>query len=150
MVACRLTETTRSAGEHVWYHSAMHYDDDTAFQRAIRANPADTTLKLVYADWLQEHDDLRAEFVRLQVELHTTRTPGELRESPNRALPPVSGKKRRLECSDTNQRKAPATCGRSLITTRVTTADSLCPWQWPVQSTPQHRSNSHGHPISVP
>jgi uncharacterized protein (TIGR02996 family) len=52
----------------------MQSDDDTAFQRAILANPADTTLKLVYADWLQEHDDPRAEFVRLQVELHTART----------------------------------------------------------------------------
>jgi uncharacterized protein (TIGR02996 family) len=52
----------------------MQYDDDIAFQRAILANPADATLKLVYADWLQERDDPRAEFVRLQVELHTTRT----------------------------------------------------------------------------
>jgi uncharacterized protein (TIGR02996 family) len=49
----------------------MRYEDDTAFQRAILANPADTTLKLVYADWLQERADLRAEFVRLQVQLHT-------------------------------------------------------------------------------
>jgi uncharacterized protein (TIGR02996 family) len=45
----------------------VHYDDDAAFQRAILANPADTTLKFVYADWRQERDDLRAEFVRLQV-----------------------------------------------------------------------------------
>jgi uncharacterized protein (TIGR02996 family) len=56
------------------YHTTMQYDDDTAFRRAILANPADTALKLVYADWLQEHDDPRAEFVRLQVELHTTKT----------------------------------------------------------------------------
>jgi uncharacterized protein (TIGR02996 family) len=46
----------------------MHYDDDIAFQRAILANPADTTLKLVYADWLQDRADPRAEFVRAQVE----------------------------------------------------------------------------------
>ncbi|MCI0705285.1 MAG: TIGR02996 domain-containing protein [Planctomycetia bacterium] len=52
----------------------MQYDDDIAFQRAILANPGDTTLKLVYADWLQERDDPRAEYVRLQVQLHTTRT----------------------------------------------------------------------------
>ncbi len=45
----------------------MQYDDDIAFQRAILANPADTTLKLVYADWLQDRADPRAEFVRLQV-----------------------------------------------------------------------------------
>lgn len=50
------------------YHSGMQYDDDIAFQRAIMANPADTTLKLVYADWLQERNDPRAEFVRAQVE----------------------------------------------------------------------------------
>src|SRR5262249_54663243 len=55
-------------------HSTMQHDDDTAFRRAILASPADTTLKLVYADWLQEHDDPRAEFVRLQVALHTTKT----------------------------------------------------------------------------
>jgi uncharacterized protein (TIGR02996 family) len=57
-----------------WYYSTMPYNDDAAFQRAILVNSADVTLKPVYADWLQEHDDLRAEFVRLQVELHTTRT----------------------------------------------------------------------------
>ena len=49
----------------------MQYDDDIAFQRAILANPADTTLKLVYADWLQDRGDPRAEYVRLQVQLHT-------------------------------------------------------------------------------
>lgn len=48
----------------------MPFDDDTAFQRAILADPADTTLKLVDADWLQERDDPRAQFVRLQVEPH--------------------------------------------------------------------------------
>lgn len=52
----------------------MQYEDDIAFQRAILANPSDTTLKLVYADWLQERDDPRAEFVRLQVQLYTTKT----------------------------------------------------------------------------
>jgi uncharacterized protein (TIGR02996 family) len=46
----------------------MQYEDDIAFQRAILANPADATLKLVYADWLQERSDRRAEFVRAQVE----------------------------------------------------------------------------------
>jgi uncharacterized protein (TIGR02996 family) len=50
------------------YDSAMRHDDDIAFQRAILADPADTTLKLVYADWLQDRDDPRAEFVRAQVE----------------------------------------------------------------------------------
>jgi uncharacterized protein (TIGR02996 family) len=50
----------------------MQYDDDIAFQRAILANPTDTTLKLVYADWLQDRADPRAEFVRLKLELDPT------------------------------------------------------------------------------
>jgi uncharacterized protein (TIGR02996 family) len=54
------------------YDPAMQYEDDIAFQRAILASPSDTTLKLVYADWLQERDDPRAEFVRLQVQLYAT------------------------------------------------------------------------------
>lgn len=44
-------------------------DEDIAFQRAILAAPDDTTLKLVYADWLQDRADPRAEFVRRQVKL---------------------------------------------------------------------------------
>lgn len=48
----------------------MRYEpDDIAFQRAVLANPADTTLKLVYADWLQDCGDPRSEFVRRQVQL---------------------------------------------------------------------------------
>jgi uncharacterized protein (TIGR02996 family) len=45
----------------------MQHNDDIAFQRAILANPSETTLKLVYADWLQERSDPRAEFIRAQV-----------------------------------------------------------------------------------
>jgi uncharacterized protein (TIGR02996 family) len=37
---------------------------------AILANPDDDNVRLVYADWLQEHgDDARAEFIRVQIEL---------------------------------------------------------------------------------
>src|SRR5262245_59215233 len=44
------------------------------FLRAIRANPDDDTLRLVFADWLDEHDDpARAEFIRVQVELDPIR-----------------------------------------------------------------------------
>jgi uncharacterized protein (TIGR02996 family) len=40
------------------------------FLRAIRANPADDTARLVYADWLDDHGDAdRAEFIRTQCEL---------------------------------------------------------------------------------
>jgi uncharacterized protein (TIGR02996 family) len=39
------------------------------FIRNIYANPDDIALKLVFADWLEERDDPRAEFIRLQYEL---------------------------------------------------------------------------------
>lgn len=40
--------------------------DEAAFLEAIRANPADDTARLVYADWLDERGDPRAEFIRLR------------------------------------------------------------------------------------
>jgi uncharacterized protein (TIGR02996 family) len=46
--------------------SAPFTDDDKAFLRTILSNPAELTGWLVYADWLDERDDPRAEFVRLQ------------------------------------------------------------------------------------
>jgi uncharacterized protein (TIGR02996 family) len=45
--------------------------DEQAFLSAIMANPDDQTAKLVYADWLQERDDPRAEIVRLKVAVET-------------------------------------------------------------------------------
>lgn len=53
--------------------------EDIAFQRAILAAPDDTTLKLVYADWLQDRADPRAWLVREQArgdQLSTERPPG--------------------------------------------------------------------------
>jgi uncharacterized protein (TIGR02996 family) len=42
----------------------------TAFLRAIAADPADNTTRLVYADWLDEHDERdRAEYIRVQVKM---------------------------------------------------------------------------------
>ena len=41
--------------------------EEQAFLSAIIANPDDQTAKLVYADWLQERGDPRAEIVRLKV-----------------------------------------------------------------------------------
>ena len=46
--------------------------DDLDFLRAVLASPEDDTLRLVYADWLEERDDPRAEFLRLEVALHQT------------------------------------------------------------------------------
>lgn len=36
-----------------------------SFLAAIAANPANETLRLVFADWLEESGDWRSEFVRL-------------------------------------------------------------------------------------
>jgi len=48
----------------------MPTDDQRALWRAIRANPDDDTPRLVYADWLDEHNEpARAEFVRVQCEI---------------------------------------------------------------------------------
>lgn len=44
--------------------------DEQALLRAVLADPADDTPRLVYADWLQDHDQAeRAEFIRVQLEL---------------------------------------------------------------------------------
>ncbi|MBM3981305.1 MAG: TIGR02996 domain-containing protein [Planctomycetes bacterium] len=45
----------------------LHTDDD--FLTAITAQPADRTLRLVYADWLDERADPRAELVRVEEEM---------------------------------------------------------------------------------
>jgi uncharacterized protein (TIGR02996 family) len=39
------------------------------FLQAILQDPEDDPLRLVFADWLEEHDDPRAEFIRVQCEL---------------------------------------------------------------------------------
>lgn len=47
--------------------------DEHAFLSAICATPADDTARLVYADWLDEHDrPERAEFIRAEIELART------------------------------------------------------------------------------
>jgi uncharacterized protein (TIGR02996 family) len=40
-------------------------DDEAAFLAAMHANPADVDLRLVFADWLEERGDARAELLRL-------------------------------------------------------------------------------------
>jgi uncharacterized protein (TIGR02996 family) len=46
--------------------------DEAAFLRAIQANPADATAKLVYADWLDERGEAeKAEYLRLSVRLES-------------------------------------------------------------------------------
>jgi uncharacterized protein (TIGR02996 family) len=43
--------------------------DEDAFLEAIRAEPDDDAPRLVFADWLEEQGDPRAEFIRVQCEL---------------------------------------------------------------------------------
>src|SRR5262245_40229937 len=45
--------------------------EEQTFLSAIMANPDDQTTKLVYADWLDERNDPRAEIVRLKVQVAT-------------------------------------------------------------------------------
>lgn len=42
---------------------------DKGFLEAIRANPDDRSVKLIYADWLEEANDPRGEFVRVTLAL---------------------------------------------------------------------------------
>src|SRR5260370_846833 len=58
--------------------SMIVQSDHAAFVAAIRADPDNNAQRLVYADYLEEHDEVaRAEFIRVQCEL------AEL-EQPNR------------------------------------------------------------------
>jgi uncharacterized protein (TIGR02996 family) len=43
--------------------------DDEGFLRELLAHPNDTTTRLVYADFLDERDDPRGEFLRLELRL---------------------------------------------------------------------------------
>jgi uncharacterized protein (TIGR02996 family) len=44
---------------------------DDGFVPALRERPDDETLRLVYADWLDEHDDIRGRFLRLENRVHS-------------------------------------------------------------------------------
>jgi uncharacterized protein (TIGR02996 family) len=44
-----------------------------SFLRAIAEEPDDDTCRLVFADWLEEHGDWRAEFFRLDCRLKDLR-----------------------------------------------------------------------------
>src|SRR5262249_50840446 len=50
--------------------SEEHMDTGDALLQAIRAEPEDDSLRLICADWLQDHGDPdRAEFIRLEIAL---------------------------------------------------------------------------------
>src|ERR1043165_6227212 len=44
--------------------------DEQAFLHSLLANPSDDTLRLVFADWLDEHGDPRGTFLRVEVAFH--------------------------------------------------------------------------------
>lgn len=70
--------------------------DLAAFLRAIRENPDDDTVRLVYADWLAEHgDEPRAEFIRVQLEL-ATRNPAPMLPSNRAELDALRAREREL------------------------------------------------------
>lgn len=52
----------------ICYGGAMGKTRDDEFLKAIRSNPSDETLRLVYIDWLEEKGDSRAEYLRLDME----------------------------------------------------------------------------------
>lgn len=56
------------------------------FFHAALATPSDANARLVYADWLEEHDDPRAELVRLDLELDTTATSSPEQRARHAAL----------------------------------------------------------------
>jgi uncharacterized protein (TIGR02996 family) len=47
--------------------------EEAGFLRAIAADPADDTNRLVYADWLDERGDPRGEYIRLRLQLRQPR-----------------------------------------------------------------------------
>lgn len=55
--------------------------NEAAFHAAILAHPDDWAVRLVYADWLEEHGDPRGEMVRL---LHSLHQPNRLKGRANR------------------------------------------------------------------
>src|SRR5207248_1944325 len=46
---------------------------EEAFLRAIAADPADESNRLVYADWLEERGDPRGEYIRLRLKVREPR-----------------------------------------------------------------------------
>jgi uncharacterized protein (TIGR02996 family) len=53
--------------------------EEEAFLAALRAEPEEDSHRLVYADWLEERGDPRAEYLRLEHAVRIHRAPGEER-----------------------------------------------------------------------
>lgn len=61
-------------------------NENDHFEQAILDNPEDISTRLVYADWLEERGDARAEYIRLEVELSQCSKPDENREKKRARL----------------------------------------------------------------
>ena len=72
----------------------MHDEDD--FLRKLLENPADDTVRLVYADWLDERGDpesrMKATFLRLTARLGERKKPGKWRTAIQDELRPLAAK----------------------------------------------------------
>src|SRR5687768_8165512 len=55
--------------------------EELPFLRAIFSLPDEDAPRLVYADWLEERGDPRAEFLRLEVELRAPANAGKVRQT---------------------------------------------------------------------
>lgn len=67
-------------------------DERAALLRAILEQPEDDTVRLVYADWLEEHDEAeRGEFIRLQCRIALMRPTEMVREKTGRVLAAAGG-----------------------------------------------------------
>jgi uncharacterized protein (TIGR02996 family) len=69
--------------------------EEDALVRAILENPNDDSLRLVYADWLEERGDGRGEFLRVEAQLATNSHPKrserqKLRARLDELRPPIS------------------------------------------------------------
>jgi uncharacterized protein (TIGR02996 family) len=60
--------------------------DEAAFLRAILTSPGDATVRLVYADWLEERGDRRADFLRLEAEIGRLKGEGQSNSLAERRL----------------------------------------------------------------
>ena len=49
---------------------SVRVEEEVDFLREIEKSPTDETPRLIYADWLEEHGDERADYLRLECELH--------------------------------------------------------------------------------
>lgn len=72
----------------------MHSEDD--FLRKLLENPADDSVRLVYADWLDERDDetsrLKAQFLRLTVRLLEPNQTNGWRKARRKEMQPLAAK----------------------------------------------------------